>query len=151
MASTVPATVKTELLNIWLFRRCSRLMPDEHFLALTSPTWRLISQWNSVVWRRSCRRQTCPSRKQRPCQFGFRYSAYKFLNIHQVWPISQRRKTWLRVGSIRDFLTCLDLPRRNDGFRIHFHRFTSRTKHNTFPHMGAPRGNKPSRVKQSTK
>lgn len=148
-ASTVPATTKTPQPNTWPFPKCSRLMHDEHSLALMSLTWRQISQWNSVVWRRSCRRQTCLSRKQRPCQWLYTFSLLQWQvlgNFSQPYLILQSGSTWLRLGSFRNIVACFDLPGGNDGFWVYVYRFTSRIEHDALPYLDPTGSRQPSRV-----
>ena len=103
VGSTVPVTMKTVQSSTWPFRRCSRPMPVEHSLASTNLTWRLISQWNSAVWRHSCRHQTCLSRKQHPCQFYTTILFHYIICLQNFWEF---QSTVTNFAVQTDLATC---------------------------------------------
>lgn len=81
-----------------------------------------------------------PVKETTAMSVSYIFLAYVFLSKYRIhMSVNQTLQSWkagLRLGSLRDVTTCVNLSGWNDGFRDDVHRFASRFKRDAFPDLG---------------
>lgn len=81
-----------------------------------------------------------PVKETTAMSVSYIFLAYVFLGKYRIhMSVNQTLQSWkagLRLGSLRDVTTCVNLSGWNDGFRDDVHRFASRFKRDAFPDLG---------------